>query len=173
MGVLVRLEGAMRIREIPAHALTAARILAIPFLLDFYWERDGAYFLLAAAFAGLTDLADGYVAKKLDARTTFGARFDIVADKCVIATLLFVACSEWIHSPWFWVPSVIFVVYHCFVIYGWWWLRMKERDSDIWAKRKTALELIGIPISISSFCLGQTVAWSDAIGPVLVWLDGF
>lgn len=173
MGVLAMMEGAMRIREIPANALTAARILTVPFLLYFYWERDGTSFLLTATFAGLTDLADGYVAKILDAKTAFGARFDIIADKCVIFTLLFVTCSEWVHSPWFWGPFAVFAMYHGFVIYGWLWLHMKERDSDLWAKRKTALEMIGLPISISSFCLGQTIVWSDTIGPVLVWLDGF
>jgi len=162
----------MRIREIPANALTAARIAAVPVLLLFYWERDGISFLLTATLAGLTDLADGWVAEKLNAKTAFGARFDIIADKCLGASLLFFTCSEWIHSPWFWGPFAIFVIYIICVLYGWLWLGMEERESDLWAKRKTALEMIGLPISISSFCLSKMAGWSEPIGPALVWLDG-
>ncbi|HMT81437.1 MAG TPA: CDP-diacylglycerol--glycerol-3-phosphate 3-phosphatidyltransferase [Azonexus sp.] len=78
--------------------LTWLRIVAIPLLIAAYYlpgdwatthERDLAAtsIFLAAAF---TDWADGYLARKLDQTSAFGAFLDPVADKLMVAAALIV-----------------------------------------------------------------------------------
>jgi CDP-diacylglycerol--glycerol-3-phosphate 3-phosphatidyltransferase/cardiolipin synthase len=78
--------------------LTWLRIVAIPMLIAVYFlpaswatlqERDvvATIIFMAAAF---TDWADGYLARKLDQTSAFGAFLDPVADKLMVAAALIV-----------------------------------------------------------------------------------
>ena len=76
--------------------LTWLRILAIPLLIAVYYlppswatiyERDAAATIIFMA-AAFTDWADGYLARKLDQTSAFGAFLDPVADKLMVAAAL-------------------------------------------------------------------------------------
>jgi cardiolipin synthase (CMP-forming) len=78
--------------------LTWLRIVAIPLLIALYflpaswltqYERDlfATSLFIAAA---ITDWADGYLARKLDQTSAFGAFLDPVADKLMVAAALIV-----------------------------------------------------------------------------------
>lgn len=78
--------------------LTWLRIVAIPLLIAVYYlpaawatpyERDLVATILFCA-AALTDWADGYLARKLDQTSAFGAFLDPVADKLMVAAALIV-----------------------------------------------------------------------------------
>lgn len=78
--------------------LTWLRIVAIPLLIAAYYlpngwitqhERDLVATLLFCA-AALTDWADGYLARKLNQTSAFGAFLDPVADKLMVAAALIV-----------------------------------------------------------------------------------
>ena len=78
--------------------LTWLRIVAIPLLIALYflpatwatqYERDLFATLLCIA-AAITDWADGYLARKLDQTSAFGAFLDPVADKLMVAAALIV-----------------------------------------------------------------------------------
>ena len=78
--------------------LTWLRIVAIPLLIAIYYlpanwltahERD----LIATGIfmaAGLTDWADGYLARKLNQTSAFGAFLDPVSDKLMVAAALII-----------------------------------------------------------------------------------
>ena len=71
--------------------LTWIRIVAIPlivvvFFLPVDWSGPAAGILFA--LAGITDLLDGYLARKMGQTSRFGAFLDPVADKLVVATAL-------------------------------------------------------------------------------------
>lgn len=74
--------------------LTWARILAIPlivglFYLDLSPKTQNLFATLLFMVVALTDWADGYLARKLNMTSSFGAFLDPVADKILVcATLL-------------------------------------------------------------------------------------
>ncbi|MGY2437113.1 CDP-alcohol phosphatidyltransferase family protein, partial [Escherichia coli] len=73
--------------------LTFFRILLIPvFVILFYVPYQWSYLAAAVVFtlAAATDWFDGYLARKLNQSTAFGAFLDPVADKIMVAAALVV-----------------------------------------------------------------------------------
>jgi len=78
-------------------ALTLFRILLLPVMVVvFYAPFHGANIAAAAVFmaAALTDWLDGWVARRYDMGSAFGAFLDPVADKLMVAVTLFLLVQE-------------------------------------------------------------------------------
>ncbi len=78
--------------------LTLSRIIMIPvFVVVFYLPVQWSYMASAAIFgiAAGTDWLDGYLARKLDQSTPFGAFLDPVADKLMVAVALALLIQEY------------------------------------------------------------------------------
>jgi CDP-diacylglycerol--glycerol-3-phosphate 3-phosphatidyltransferase len=93
------------------NTLTLLRIVMIPVLvLVFYTPYDWRFLAAAAIFAvaAVTDWLDGYLARKLNQNTPFGAFLDPVADKLMVAAALVVLVevyADW----WFSIPAAIII----------------------------------------------------------------
>ena len=77
--------------------LTFSRILLIPLLIVFFYlpYRWSMYFCtLIFILAMLTDWLDGYLARRFNQQSAFGAFLDPVADKLVIGTALILIVSR-------------------------------------------------------------------------------
>ena len=73
------------------NSLTFLRIVLIPVMVVvFYLPFKGHLIVAAAVFtvAAITDWVDGYLARRLDQTTPFGAFLDPVADKLIVAVAL-------------------------------------------------------------------------------------
>ncbi|MEM8844825.1 MAG: CDP-diacylglycerol--glycerol-3-phosphate 3-phosphatidyltransferase [Pseudomonadota bacterium] len=71
--------------------LTLLRIALIPLMLIVYLSSFEYAMPLAAlifGLAGITDMLDGYIARKLNQTSSFGAFLDPVADKLIVACAL-------------------------------------------------------------------------------------
>ena len=92
-------------RHLP-NAITVLRAAMVPLLAWLLLERDyGSAFVLFVAL-GLSDLADGIIARRFDLRSRFGAIADPLADKLAMLTaVLLLAQQGWL--PWWFALLVI------------------------------------------------------------------
>jgi CDP-diacylglycerol--glycerol-3-phosphate 3-phosphatidyltransferase len=93
------------------NTITLVRMVLIPvFVLLFYLPFEWSYATSAVVFAiaGLTDWLDGYLARRLNQSTPFGAFLDPVADKLMVVFAL-VLLTESYHTLWFSVPAMVII----------------------------------------------------------------
>jgi len=91
--------------------LTVSRIILIPvFVVTYYLPFEWNHIAAAILFflAGCTDWLDGYLARKLNQATPFGAFLDPVADKLMVAMSLAMIIESF-HSVWVTVPAMIII----------------------------------------------------------------
>jgi len=94
-----------------ANQLTFLRLVLIPlFVVVFYLPFDWAHFASAMIFsvAAITDWLDGYVARKYNQSTPFGAFLDPVADKLMVVIALVLVVT--LHHDSIWVMGAAVVI---------------------------------------------------------------
>ncbi|KAJ9510785.1 hypothetical protein QJQ45_027586 [Haematococcus lacustris] len=77
--------------------LTISRVVVIPFVVAaWYWSSPWSTSIVTLLFvlAALTDWLDGYLARKLNASSEFGAFLDPVADKLMVAAVLVLLSTQ-------------------------------------------------------------------------------
>ncbi len=119
--------------------LTLSRIVMIPvFVAIFYMPVEWRYMVSAAIFAlaGATDWLDGYLARKLDQSTPFGAFLDPVADKLMVAVALTVLVEEY-HSAVLTLPAVIIIGREIVIS------ALREWMAEIGSRASVAVSYIG------------------------------
>ncbi|MBL8835838.1 MAG: CDP-alcohol phosphatidyltransferase family protein [Alphaproteobacteria bacterium] len=80
--------GAAAVSVLP-NLLSWLRLLAAPAVVWLLLDRHFTPAFWLFLVAGLSDLADGWLAKRLNAHTEFGARLDPVADKALVGAVYF------------------------------------------------------------------------------------
>ena len=77
--------------------LTLFRIVTIPLMVAaFYWQHPAAHIVTTAVFVlgALTDWLDGWIARRFNMGSDFGAFLDPVADKLAVAVTLFIVVQR-------------------------------------------------------------------------------
>ncbi len=125
--------------------ITIFRVIMIPFFLLFLLMPDIPYNRLLAAgvflVAALSDLADGYIARKYHLITNFGKFMDPLADKLLVSSALI--CFVELKQIPAWI--VIIIISREFIISG---FRLIASDKGIviaagwWGKVKTNVQMI-------------------------------
>jgi CDP-diacylglycerol--glycerol-3-phosphate 3-phosphatidyltransferase len=91
--------------------ITVLRVVLIPiFILLFYLPYHWSYMAASTvfAFAAATDWLDGYLARRLEQSTPFGAFLDPVADKLMVAVALVLLVQ--VHaSLWLTLPAAVII----------------------------------------------------------------
>lgn len=135
-----------------ATQLTLCRIILIPLLvLVFYLPYDWRFPLSALLFglAGITDWLDGYIARKYQLTTPFGAFLDPVADKLMVAVAL-ALLIELHNSPWFTLPAAVIICREIVIsALREWMAELGERATvavSMIGKIKTTLQIVAIVI---------------------------
>ena len=86
------------------------RICLVPVFIIVYFteDRDIKYFaILVYVIAGLSDLLDGYLARKFDAQSKLGKLLDPLGDKLITFTVL--VCITITNNILYWAALVFFV----------------------------------------------------------------
>lgn len=92
------------------NVITFFRILLIPvYLLVFYSGTDNRILLAGLVFilAGVSDIADGYIARRYHLESKLGALMDPFADKLMSFTVLFTFTSIGLIPIWVLIPMLI------------------------------------------------------------------
>jgi cardiolipin synthase len=157
--------------------LTLTRIAAIPFIAGlFYLPIDNALRNLLATVMfvvfALTDWLDGFLARKLNQTSAFGAFLDPVADKFLVCASLLVL----VHLGRVDVLVSLIIIGREIAISA-----LREWMAQIGAKRsvavhmlgklKTTMQMVAIPFLLYDgilFGVIDTAAW----GFVLIWIAG-
>ena len=88
-----------KILNVP-NVLTMARIAALPFVIWRFMAGDRYGALAIYVLVVLTDVVDGFIARKYNKITNFGKLMDPLADKLLLLTMLILFCIEGTLPVW-------------------------------------------------------------------------
>ena len=89
----------MRASNIP-NLLCLARIVIVIPIIRSLWQEQFLFSLLLIVIAGLSDILDGYLAKKNNWRTYLGSVLDPAADKILLVSLFLTLQSMYLIPLW-------------------------------------------------------------------------
>lgn len=150
--------------------LTMLRMILIPFFLAFLMGGipvEGAKWFALGIFviASLTDMLDGYLARRDNLITNFGKFMDPLADKLLVCSALIAFVDLKVIPTWI----VMVIIAREFIISG---FRLVASDNGvviaagIWGKCKTVCQMAMIIVLIAD--LGGVF---DRIGQALIWVS--
>jgi len=145
----------MRAMNLP-NILTVARILLIPIFVIVYIIPGPQTYLLAAMLFGLaafTDWLDGYLARRLNQATPFGAFLDPVADKLIVVAALAILIGH--HSSlWLTIPGLVIIGREIVISALREWMAEMNRRGIVavtwFARVKTTIQMIAIVVLIAN-----------------------
>lgn len=159
--------------------LTFGRILLIPLVLVFIGMVEPAkgdavnlkYGIIAALIfilAGVSDVVDGYYARKYKINSVFGKYFDPLADKLMVLAVMIMVIPLGRLPAWM---VIVFLAREISItaLRGIAGSENIELPADYWGKKKTATQTVGlIGILVYYPILGFNVYQS---GYLLIWLS--
>ncbi|GAB7530180.1 CDP-diacylglycerol--glycerol-3-phosphate 3-phosphatidyltransferase [Pseudomonas sp. 3A(2025)] len=119
--------------------ITVLRVLLIPifillFYMPYYWSYMAASVVFA--FAAATDWLDGYLARRLEQSTPFGAFLDPVADKLMVAVAL-VLLVQTHANLWLTLPAAVIIGREIVIS------ALREWMAEIGARAQVAVSSMG------------------------------
>lgn len=154
------------------NTLTVSRILLIPVMvLAFYLPIESNFLIASILFvvASCTDFLDGYLARKLNQSTPFGAFLDPVADKLIVAVSLVLIVSSY-QSMWITIPATIIIGREIMIS------ALREWMADQGKRESVAVSSIG---KVKTACqmgaiffllIGSTSAWLFWVGVIFLYM---
>lgn len=130
--------------------ITLFRIVLIPvFIVVFYlpvsWNHFGAFVVFW--FAAISDALDGYLARKLNQSSAFGAFIDPVADKLMVVAALVILIQD-LQVWWISVSAILMIAREIFISALREFMSSRGKRDDIavsqMGKYKTAAQMLGI-----------------------------
>ncbi len=147
--------------------LSAARLLASPYILYLLWRGSFRAALLWFALAAATDFLDGFVARRYKAGSRLGALLDPVADKILLSGSFLVLGWKSI------IPFslTVFVLGRDLMILGFALIALarktrREFPPSVWGKASTAAQIAYI-----LFAVGHEAGFAPlALVTILGWI---
>ncbi len=153
---------------------TILRVLAIPvFIVIYYSGMPYAHLIASGIFilACITDWLDGYLARKLDQCSDFGAFLDPVADKLLVTVTLVMLAANYT-SPWFVAPAAIMVAREVLISALREWMSGQQQRDVVavgWiGKFKTTAQMLAIILLLAAS--PDTISYLLIAGYILIYL---
>ena len=132
-----------------ANIITISRILSVPIFLYFLYNLDKPWYSLISAalflIISLTDMIDGYIARKYNQITDFGKFLDPLADKILVSSAMIVLVGLGRLNS----VACVIVIFREFIVTS---LRLvantggKVIAAGIWGKLKTIFQIITVMV---------------------------
>jgi cardiolipin synthase len=151
-----------------ANLLTLARLAAVPFAVDAILTRRHERALAIVLAAGLTDVADGTLARHFGMATQTGAYLDPVVDKIFLSAVYI--CLAVISSiPWWLVAEIFARDFLILALSGaaMAFLRWRRFPPSVWGKASTFLQIFCALIVMIGNAEPQSIA--RRFGGALIW----
>jgi CDP-diacylglycerol---glycerol-3-phosphate 3-phosphatidyltransferase len=154
--------------------LTLMRIVLIPiFVIVFYLPFKSAHMITAIIFAtaSFTDWLDGYLARKLQLHSAFGAFLDPVADKLLVATslLLLVGAKDMNYIT---LPAIVIVGREIVISALREWMAEIGRRASVTVsfvgKVKTTLQMLALVLLLA---YNPSTSWWGILGFILLYVS--
>jgi len=126
-----------------SNKLTILRIILVPVFVALMMLEMGLAATIVFVVASLTDMLDGYLARKRNEITNFGKFADPIADKILVVSALLCLMEIEVVPAW----AVIIVIAREFIVSG---LRMSAAAQNVviaadgFGKLKTITQMVGI-----------------------------
>lgn len=153
-----------------ANQVTYFRLLLIPLVVVSYHSELGHSNLIAAflfTLASLSDWLDGYLARRLNQTSEFGAFLDPVADKLLVVTVLVMLVGE---NKVLLLPSIVIIARELLISALREWMASKgHREAVAVAfsgKLKTTFQMIAIILLM--LVTDATPEWILLLGYVMI-----
>ena len=152
------------------NALTLARIVAVPLLVWLIIDNEMLAAFVVFMLAGLSDAADGFLAKRFGWHTELGAYLDPIADKALLVTI-FVTLGLAGHLPVWLVIAVVSrdVLIVGAVLLAWMMSRPLTVKPLLISKVNTCAQIVLAGLVLAELGLGLGL---DQIIWLLVWVTG-
>lgn len=156
------------LKHIP-NMLTLSRVLLIPVLVSCYFAEPRTWFPVFLFFCiCMTDFFDGYLARKLDICSAFGAFLDPVADKLLVSTLLLMLVAD--YQLWYiTLPAMVIIGREVMMSALREWMSHKGLSSvvavDNFGKYKTFAQMFSL-----AFLLAPNYLLLHIVGLVLLYV---
>ena len=153
--------------------ITLLRIALIPvFVLFFYLPATWSYLATAFVFAAaaFTDWLDGYLARRLNQTSSFGAFLDPVADKLMVATALVLLVDQ---NPTTYpgvllaLPAAVIIGREIVIS------ALREWMAEIGERAKVAVSVIGKIKTVAQMVALLLLLYQQPIGPIPTIEVGF
>lgn len=159
--------------------LTIFRVLLIPFfvvilLTDFLGAYSNWIALIIFVIASLTDLLDGFIARKYNLVTNFGKFMDPLADKLLVSSAMICLIETGQLAVW----VVLIIIAREFIISG---FRLVASDNGVviaagkLGKYKTVFQMIMVCLLIADIeqinIVTQSVTWIAVILTIVSLVD--
>jgi cardiolipin synthase len=150
--------------------VTALRILLAPVIAYALLHGRALEAFWLAIAAGLTDILDGFLARRLGSSTATGAYLDPLADKLLLSTI-YICLALRATIPWWFVGIVfgrdILILGASAVALA--FTRLRKFPPSVWGKLSTFFQIVAAVVWMGRDAFPALTL--DSIGHLLVWIS--
>lgn len=156
------------IRELP-NWLTWSRIVMIPLLIVVFYALPmptaGIVAAIVFALAAITDWADGYLARRWEVTSRFGAFLDPVADKLIVAAALVLVVD---HNPGVGLALAAVVIIGREIAIS----ALREWMAEVGASAKVAVSWVGKVKTTAQMVAIFLLLWAEPVAGLPIFAIG-
>lgn len=152
---------------------TFLRVALTPFVCHAILTGHYGRAIVLSFAAGITDILDGYLARRGSQSTRVGAYFDPIADKILLSAIYI--CLGWVHDLAWWMVGLVFgrdLLILAMAGYGLLFTSLRKFPPSVWGKISTFFQIaaalvvmgardnIPAPVDLAIWLMVTATLWS-------------